>query len=153
MVGPAVDMIRSFLNWNASSVPDLDTSNSSGMNVIQRDLWTQYTCKVRNGWIPSGTVSVRSILYPSFLFFLLLVVLVYWWFSWVWLSWYANDFSIARPVVTRSSGEHTSGNNTSRAVAIANECLGLKSLKDFSQWSSSSRLNIETAVRDLQFSF
>ncbi|XP_034222498.1 tRNA dimethylallyltransferase 2 isoform X2 [Prunus dulcis] len=45
VVGPAVEMIRSFLNWDASLVPDLDTSNSSGMNVIQRDLWTQYTCK------------------------------------------------------------------------------------------------------------
>ncbi|ONI01083.1 hypothetical protein PRUPE_6G120800 [Prunus persica] len=45
VVGPAVEMIRSFLNRDASSVPDLDTSNSSGMNVIQRDLWAQYTCK------------------------------------------------------------------------------------------------------------
>ncbi|XP_016648481.1 PREDICTED: tRNA dimethylallyltransferase 2 isoform X2 [Prunus mume] len=45
VVVPAVEMIRSFLNRDASLVPDLDTSNSSGMNVIQRDLWTQHTCK------------------------------------------------------------------------------------------------------------
>ncbi|KAH0977459.1 hypothetical protein GBA52_027178 [Prunus armeniaca] len=53
-------------------------------------------------------------------------------------------------VVTRSSEEHMSGNNTSRVVAIANESR-LKNLKDFSQWSSSSRLNIEAVVSDLQF--
>ncbi|XP_062015105.1 tRNA dimethylallyltransferase 2 [Rosa rugosa] len=45
VVGPAVDLIRSFLNQEATLVPNLDTPNSTEMNMIQRDLWTQYTCK------------------------------------------------------------------------------------------------------------
>lgn len=49
VVGPAVEMIRSFLNQDSSLVPDSDTPDTTGVNTLQRDLWTQYTCKVRTG--------------------------------------------------------------------------------------------------------
>ncbi|RXI04735.1 hypothetical protein DVH24_039009 [Malus domestica] len=45
VVGPAVEMIRSFLNQDSSLVPDSDTPDTTGVNTMQRDLWTQYTCK------------------------------------------------------------------------------------------------------------
>ncbi|XP_009364861.2 LOW QUALITY PROTEIN: tRNA dimethylallyltransferase 2 [Pyrus x bretschneideri] len=45
VVGPAVEMIRSFLNQDSSLVPDSDTRYTIGVNTMQRDLWTQYTCK------------------------------------------------------------------------------------------------------------
>lgn len=47
VVGPAVELVKSFLNQDATLVPDSVTPNSTEMNMIQRDLWTQYTCKVR----------------------------------------------------------------------------------------------------------
>lgn len=49
VVGPAAELIRSFLNHDTTLVPDLDTANSTEMNMIKRDLWIQYTCKVRSG--------------------------------------------------------------------------------------------------------
>lgn len=49
VVGPAVETIRSFLDHDTTLVPDLDTANSTEMNMSKRDLWTQYTCKVRSG--------------------------------------------------------------------------------------------------------
>lgn len=61
VVGPAVEMIRSFLNQDSSLVPDSDTPDTTGVNTMQRDLWTQYTCKVRTGLLPKGTVFVCSI--------------------------------------------------------------------------------------------
>ncbi|TQE02092.1 hypothetical protein C1H46_012278 [Malus baccata] len=45
VVEPAVEMIRSFLNQDSSLVPDSDTPDTTGVNTMQRDLWTQYTCK------------------------------------------------------------------------------------------------------------
>nr|XP_011459274.1 PREDICTED: tRNA dimethylallyltransferase 2 isoform X2 [Fragaria vesca subsp. vesca] len=45
VVGPAVELVKSFLNQDPTLVPDSVTPNSTEMNMIQRDLWTQYTCK------------------------------------------------------------------------------------------------------------
>ncbi|KAI9076248.1 hypothetical protein K1719_041821 [Acacia pycnantha] len=45
VVDPAVKVIRSFLGDNESLSSTSVTSNSSGMKILQRDLWTQYTCK------------------------------------------------------------------------------------------------------------
>lgn len=46
VVEPAEKIIRSFLNENASSMPDLEAPNNTGPKLIQRDLWTQYICQV-----------------------------------------------------------------------------------------------------------
>ncbi|KAK4607692.1 hypothetical protein RGQ29_001495 [Quercus rubra] len=46
VVEPAEKIIRSFLNENASSMPDLEAPNNMGPKLIQRDLWTQYICQV-----------------------------------------------------------------------------------------------------------
>ncbi|XVF19763.1 hypothetical protein REPUB_Repub11eG0138800 [Reevesia pubescens] len=48
MVGPAVKIIRSFLNEDRKECT-LDGENITIMNTIQRDLWTQYICKVSYG--------------------------------------------------------------------------------------------------------
>ncbi|KAG2674491.1 hypothetical protein I3760_13G138800 [Carya illinoinensis] len=45
VVEPAAKTIRSFLNENAISMNDSEALNSMGQKLIQRDLWTQYTCK------------------------------------------------------------------------------------------------------------
>ncbi|XP_050369956.1 tRNA dimethylallyltransferase 2 isoform X2 [Argentina anserina] len=45
VVGPAAELIRSFLNQEVALVTNLDTLNSSEINMIQRDLWTRYTCE------------------------------------------------------------------------------------------------------------
>ncbi|KAK9999519.1 hypothetical protein SO802_019122 [Lithocarpus litseifolius] len=45
VVEPAEKIIRSFLNENASSMPDLESPNNMGPKLIQRDLWTQYICQ------------------------------------------------------------------------------------------------------------
>ncbi|KAK4607691.1 hypothetical protein RGQ29_001495 [Quercus rubra] len=45
VVEPAEKIIRSFLNENASSMPDLEAPNNMGPKLIQRDLWTQYICQ------------------------------------------------------------------------------------------------------------
>nr|POE87693.1 isoform 2 of trna dimethylallyltransferase 2 [Quercus suber] len=42
---PAEKIIRSFLNENASSMPDLEAPNNMGPKLTQRDLWTQYICQ------------------------------------------------------------------------------------------------------------
>ncbi|KAF7823266.1 tRNA dimethylallyltransferase 2 [Senna tora] len=45
VVEPAVSIVRSFLSKNENLSPTFGMSNSSGMKIIQRDLWTQYVCK------------------------------------------------------------------------------------------------------------
>ncbi|XP_040993241.1 tRNA dimethylallyltransferase 2 isoform X5 [Juglans microcarpa x Juglans regia] len=45
VVEPAAKIVRSFLNENAISMHDSEALNSMGQKLIQRDLWTQYTCK------------------------------------------------------------------------------------------------------------
>nr|XP_023871118.1 tRNA dimethylallyltransferase 2-like isoform X2 [Quercus suber] len=45
VVEPAEKIIRSFLNENASSMPDLEAPNNMGPKLTQRDLWTQYICQ------------------------------------------------------------------------------------------------------------
>lgn len=50
VVEPAAKIIRSFLNENGSSMPFLEAPNRMSQKLIQRDLWTQYTCKVSNMW-------------------------------------------------------------------------------------------------------
>lgn len=45
VVEPTANIIRSFLDENASSMPDSEAPNSMGQKLIQRDLWTQYVCK------------------------------------------------------------------------------------------------------------
>ncbi|KAM3692808.1 hypothetical protein ACB098_08G115400 [Castanea mollissima] len=45
VVEPAEKIIRSFLNKNARSMPDLEAPNNMGPKLIQRDLWTQYICQ------------------------------------------------------------------------------------------------------------
>lgn len=42
MVETAMKIVTSFLSENGN----LSASNGNGMKTIQRDLWTQYTCKV-----------------------------------------------------------------------------------------------------------
>jgi hypothetical protein len=42
VVEPATKKVTSFLSENGS----LSSSNGNGTKIIQRDLWTQYTCKV-----------------------------------------------------------------------------------------------------------
>jgi hypothetical protein len=44
----AAKIIRSFLDENGSSLPYLEAQNRMSEKLIQRDLWTQYTCKVSN---------------------------------------------------------------------------------------------------------
>ena len=46
VVEPAEKIIRSLLNENASSMPDLEAPNNMGPKLIQRDLCTQYICQV-----------------------------------------------------------------------------------------------------------
>lgn len=48
VVEPAAKIIRSFLDENGSSLPYLEAQNRMSEKLIQRDLWTQYTCKVSN---------------------------------------------------------------------------------------------------------
>jgi hypothetical protein len=50
VVEPAAKIIRSFLNENGSSMAYLEAPNRTSQKLIQRDLWTQYTCKVSNMW-------------------------------------------------------------------------------------------------------
>ncbi|XP_059659353.1 tRNA dimethylallyltransferase 2 isoform X2 [Cornus florida] len=46
VVEPSVKIIRSYLNEDASLVPDSKTrSGTEGLKLIQRDLWTRYECK------------------------------------------------------------------------------------------------------------
>lgn len=50
VVGPAVNIITTFLSDNERMVPKLEDPESTSKESIQRDLWTQYTCKVCNGF-------------------------------------------------------------------------------------------------------
>ncbi|PON75252.1 isopentenyltransferase [Trema orientale] len=45
VVEPAMKIIRSFLSHEASSVPGKEATNSYGMRILERELWTQYVCK------------------------------------------------------------------------------------------------------------
>ncbi|TYH02177.1 hypothetical protein ES288_A09G118200v1 [Gossypium darwinii] len=45
VVGPAVKMIRSFLNKDDSNGRTLDGESKTSTDTVQRDLWTQYVCK------------------------------------------------------------------------------------------------------------
>ncbi|MBA0829892.1 hypothetical protein Goarm_014465 [Gossypium armourianum] len=45
VVGPAVKMIRSFLNKDDSNGQTLDGESKTSTDTVQRDLWTQYVCK------------------------------------------------------------------------------------------------------------
>ncbi|XP_062171176.1 tRNA dimethylallyltransferase 2 isoform X2 [Alnus glutinosa] len=45
VVEPAAKIIRSFLNENGSSMAYSEAPNRTSQKLIQRDLWTQYTCK------------------------------------------------------------------------------------------------------------
>ncbi|XP_037497068.1 tRNA dimethylallyltransferase 2 isoform X1 [Jatropha curcas] len=45
VVGPAVEIIRSFLSEDGSSVSDFRANDGAGMGSIGRNLWTQYVCK------------------------------------------------------------------------------------------------------------
>ncbi|XP_007015925.2 PREDICTED: tRNA dimethylallyltransferase 2 isoform X1 [Theobroma cacao] len=45
VVGPAVKIIRSFLNEDDRTDSTLDGESKTIMGTVQRDLWTQYTCK------------------------------------------------------------------------------------------------------------
>lgn len=47
VVGPAVEIVRSFLSEDGSSVLDLGACDAATMKTIERNLWTQYVCKVR----------------------------------------------------------------------------------------------------------
>ena len=46
VVEPAMKIVKSFLSEDESLLPSSGTSNSTGKKLIQRDLWTQYICKV-----------------------------------------------------------------------------------------------------------
>ncbi|CAJ1979174.1 unnamed protein product [Sphenostylis stenocarpa] len=45
VVESAVKIFKCFLSENGSLPSTSETSNDSGMKIIQRDLWTQYVCK------------------------------------------------------------------------------------------------------------
>ncbi|KAL5580293.1 hypothetical protein UlMin_012735 [Ulmus minor] len=45
VVEPAVKIVRSFLNQDAGSAPGKEAPNSNGTKLLERELWTQYTCK------------------------------------------------------------------------------------------------------------
>ncbi|XP_044482022.1 tRNA dimethylallyltransferase 2 isoform X2 [Mangifera indica] len=45
VVGPAVNIITTFLSDKERMVPKLEDPKSTSKEPIQRDLWTQYTCK------------------------------------------------------------------------------------------------------------
>ncbi|OAY38165.1 tRNA dimethylallyltransferase 2 isoform X2 [Manihot esculenta] len=45
VVGPAVEIVRSFLSEDGSSVLDLGACDAATMKTIERNLWTQYVCK------------------------------------------------------------------------------------------------------------
>lgn len=61
MVEPAVKILRSFLDQEASSVPGKDAPNDTRTRILDRGLWTQYVCKVSNAMLNNqGTVSVVS---------------------------------------------------------------------------------------------
>ncbi|KAL1082126.1 hypothetical protein V6Z11_D09G114200 [Gossypium hirsutum] len=45
VVGPAVKMIRSFLNKDDSNGQTPDGESKTSTDTVQRDLWTQYICK------------------------------------------------------------------------------------------------------------
>ncbi|XP_021277950.1 tRNA dimethylallyltransferase 2 [Herrania umbratica] len=45
VVGPAMKIIRSFLNEDDRTDSTLDGESKTIMGTVQRDLWTQYTCK------------------------------------------------------------------------------------------------------------
>ncbi|XP_054814890.1 tRNA dimethylallyltransferase 2 [Prosopis cineraria] len=45
VVEPAVKIVRSFLGQNENLSSTSGTSNSGGMKMVERDLWTQYICK------------------------------------------------------------------------------------------------------------
>lgn len=46
VVEPSVEIIKSFLNKDLGAMPDSDAGNDiDGLKLIQRDLWTQYTCQ------------------------------------------------------------------------------------------------------------
>ena len=49
VVGPAVKIITSFLNEDDRTECALDGENKTIMDAVQRDLWTQYICKVSHG--------------------------------------------------------------------------------------------------------
>ena len=57
-VEPATKVIRSFLNENASSIPDLEAPNNMGPKLIQRDLWTQY---IRSGFCVTNIMILDGI--------------------------------------------------------------------------------------------
>lgn len=46
MVESATLIVKSFLSENGSLLSTSGMSNDTGTKIIQRDLWTQYTCKV-----------------------------------------------------------------------------------------------------------
>ncbi|KAF8403234.1 hypothetical protein HHK36_011335 [Tetracentron sinense] len=55
VVEPSVNIIRSFLSEDASSVPDSETLNGmEGDKLIQRDLWTRYVCEACGNQILRG---------------------------------------------------------------------------------------------------
>lgn len=48
MVGPAVKIIRAFLIEDERLMPNLEGMIGTSVNSTERDLWTQYVCKVCN---------------------------------------------------------------------------------------------------------
>ncbi|KAK2994410.1 hypothetical protein RJ640_009637 [Escallonia rubra] len=121
VVGPSVEILRSYFNEDRSLLPD-----SNPRKLIQRDLWTQYMCKVGDyvQWIYLLCVYVTSV----FLHNIVLCCQVIYIGLDVGLP--LNCFN-GRPVGIGCSEGHTSGNNISKAVAIGKEHLGLESLVPF----------------------
>ncbi|PPS08773.1 hypothetical protein GOBAR_AA11877 [Gossypium barbadense] len=55
VVGPAVKMIRSFLNKDDSNGRTLDGESKTSTDTVQRDLWTQYVCKQNWGRVDNSS--------------------------------------------------------------------------------------------------
>ncbi|KAK3032651.1 hypothetical protein RJ639_034917, partial [Escallonia herrerae] len=128
VVGHSVEILRSYFNEDRSLLPDSDPRN-----LIQRDLWTQYMCKVGDyvQWIYLFCVYV----YVTCLFLHITVLSCQVVYIGLDVGLPLNCFN-GRPVGIGFSEGHTSGNNISKAAAIGKEHLGLESLVSFAMKNS-----------------
>lgn len=75
VVGPALKIIRAFLTEDERLAPNLEGPNSASVNLIERDWWTQYICKVGNAF-DSGKFTCFSF-FSSLSYFSLLLKSVF----------------------------------------------------------------------------
>lgn len=66
MVGPAVKIIRAFLSEDERLMPNLAGMIGTSVNSTERDLWTQYVCKVCNS-LPRKCICFLGVCVPYYL--------------------------------------------------------------------------------------